>query len=89
MAEIKNYTMNFGPQHPSAHDPRCYFARLDRNWLINHPLLFRVVAHFHCTGHPDLRRLLTDYGFIGNPFRKDFPLSGTVEMRYEIGRAHV
>ncbi|MEO8343297.1 MAG: NADH-quinone oxidoreductase subunit C [Gallionella sp.] len=35
------------------------------------------------TGHPDLRRLLTDYGFIGNPFRKDFPLSGTVEMRYD------
>lgn len=35
------------------------------------------------TGHPDLRRLLTDYGFIGNPFRKDFPLSGHVEMRYD------
>jgi NADH-quinone oxidoreductase subunit C len=34
-------------------------------------------------GHPDLRRLLTDYGFIGNPFRKDFPLSGHVEMRYD------
>jgi NADH-quinone oxidoreductase subunit C len=35
------------------------------------------------TGHPDLRRILTDYGFIGNPFRKDFPLSGNVEMRYD------
>jgi NADH-quinone oxidoreductase subunit C len=35
------------------------------------------------TGHPDLRRLLTDYGFVGNPFRKDFPLSGHVEMRYD------
>ncbi|HAU1792613.1 TPA: NADH-quinone oxidoreductase subunit C [Legionella pneumophila] len=34
-------------------------------------------------GHPDLRRLLTDYGFIGHPFRKDFPLSGEVEMRYD------
>jgi NADH-quinone oxidoreductase subunit C len=34
-------------------------------------------------GHPDLRRLLTDYGFIGHPFRKDFPLSGNVEMRYD------
>jgi NADH-quinone oxidoreductase subunit C len=34
-------------------------------------------------GHPDLRRLLTDYGFIGHPFRKDFPLSGQVEMRYD------
>ena len=33
--------------------------------------------------HPDLRRILTDYGFIGNPFRKDFPLSGHVEMRYD------
>ncbi len=35
------------------------------------------------TGHPDLRRILTDYGFIGNPFRKDFPLTGNVEMRYD------
>jgi NADH-quinone oxidoreductase subunit C len=35
------------------------------------------------TGHPDLRRILTDYGFIGHPFRKDFPISGTVEMRYD------
>ena len=34
-------------------------------------------------GHPDLRRLLTDYGFIGHPFRKDFPLVGNVEMRYD------
>jgi len=34
-------------------------------------------------GHPDLRRILTDYGFVGHPFRKDFPLSGTVEMRYD------
>ena len=34
-------------------------------------------------GHPDLRRLLTDYGFVGHPFRKDFPLSGHVEMRFD------
>jgi NADH-quinone oxidoreductase subunit C len=34
-------------------------------------------------GHPDLRRLLTDYGFVGYPFRKDFPISGNVEMRYD------
>ena len=35
------------------------------------------------SGHPDLRRILTDYGFIGHPFRKDFPVYGTVEMRYD------
>ncbi|MGH8279545.1 MAG: NADH-quinone oxidoreductase subunit C [Gammaproteobacteria bacterium] len=34
-------------------------------------------------GHPDLRRILTDYGFVGYPFRKDFPLSGNVEVRYD------
>ena len=34
-------------------------------------------------GHPDLRRILTDYGFVGQPFRKDFPLTGNVEMRYD------
>ncbi len=34
-------------------------------------------------GHPDLRRILTDYGFVGHPFRKDFPIYGTVEMRYD------
>lgn len=41
--------------------------------------LFGVVFE----GHPDLRRILTDYGFIGHPFRKDFPLVGNVEMRYD------
>ena len=40
-------------------------------------------------GHPDLRRLLTDYGFIGHPFRKDFPLIGHVEMRYDPEQARV
>jgi len=41
--------------------------------------LFGIVFN----GHPDLRRILTDYGFIGHPFRKDFPISGNVEMRYD------
>ena len=40
-------------------------------------------------GHDDLRRILTDYGFIGHPFRKDFPLSGHVEMRYDAERKRV
>ncbi len=41
--------------------------------------LFGIVFN----NHPDLRRILTDYGFIGNPFRKDFPLSGYMEMQYD------
>lgn len=50
------------------------------NWFEREAFdLFGIVF----TRHPDLRRILTDYGFIGNPFRKDFPLSGNVEMRYD------
>ncbi|WP_415033948.1 NADH-quinone oxidoreductase subunit C [Azonexus sp.] len=41
------------------------------------------------TGHHDLRRLLTDYGFIGHPFRKDFPITGHVEMRYDPDQGRV
>jgi NADH-quinone oxidoreductase subunit C len=41
------------------------------------------------TGHPDLRRILTDYGFIGHPFRKDFPLEGNVEVRYDADKQRV
>jgi NADH-quinone oxidoreductase subunit C len=40
-------------------------------------------------GHPDLRRILTDYGFVGHPFRKDFPVYGYVEMRYDPDQARV
>jgi len=40
-------------------------------------------------GHPDLRRLLTDYGFVGHPFRKDFPLIGNVEVRYDPEKGRV
>jgi NADH-quinone oxidoreductase subunit C len=41
------------------------------------------------SGHADLRRILTDYGFVGHPFRKDFPLSGHVEVRYDPSRGRV
>lgn len=40
-------------------------------------------------GHPDLRRILTDYGFIGHPFRKDFPLIGNVEVTYDADKGRV
>ena len=41
------------------------------------------------SGHPDLRRILTDYGFVGHPFRKDFPVTGYVEMRYDPDQGRV
>jgi NADH-quinone oxidoreductase subunit C len=44
---------------------------------------------FLFTGHPDLRRLLTDYGLSGSPFRKDFPISGNVEVRYDADKGRV
>jgi len=60
---------------PSAHD-----VWKGANWFEREAYdLFGVLFE----NHPDLRRILTDYGFIGHPFRKDFPLSGHVEMRYD------
>ena len=56
------------------------------NWFEREAFdLFGIVFE----GHDDLRRILTDYGFIGHPFRKDFPLSGHVEMRYDADRQRV
>ncbi|MDZ7840652.1 MAG: NADH-quinone oxidoreductase subunit C [Gammaproteobacteria bacterium] len=56
------------------------------NWFEREAFdLFGIVFE----GHPDLRRILTDYGFIGHPFRKDFPLVGNVEMRYDPEKARV
>jgi NADH-quinone oxidoreductase subunit C len=56
------------------------------NWFEREAFdLFGIVF----AGHPDLRRILTDYGFIGHPFRKDFPLSGNVEVRYDEAKGRV
>lgn len=56
------------------------------NWFEREAFdLFGVIFE----GHDDLRRILTDYGFIGHPFRKDFPLAGHVEMRYDAEQARV
>lgn len=56
------------------------------NWFEREAFdLFGIVFE----GHPDLRRILTDYGFIGHPFRKDFPVSGHVEMRYDAEQKRV
>ncbi len=56
------------------------------NWFEREAFdLFGIVFR----GHPDLRRILTDYGFVGHPFRKDFPLAGNVEVRYDPSKGRV
>ena len=60
--------------------PSMFDTWASANWFEREAFdLFGIVFE----GHPDLRRILTDYGFIGHPFRKDFPLEGNVEMRYD------
>ena len=133
MAEIRNYTMNFGPQHPAAHGVLRLVLELDgeviqradphigllhrateklaetRTYIQSLPYMDRLDyvsmmsnEHAYClaierllgidvpvralyirTMFDEITRILTDYGFVGHPFRKDFPVSGYVEMRYD------
>ena len=72
---LKVFVDESSPVVPSVHD-----IWKGANWFEREAYdLFGILFE----GHPDLRRILTDYGFIGHPFRKDFPLSGHVEMRYD------
>lgn len=72
---VKAFVDEAQPFVPSIHD-----IWKGANWFEREAYdLFGILFE----GHPDLRRILTDYGFIGHPFRKDFPLSGHVEMRYD------
>jgi len=66
--------------------PSVNFIWNSANWYEREAFdLFGIIFE----GHPDLRRILTDYGFVGHPFRKDFPLIGNVEMRYDPDKGRV
>ncbi|MGI9308083.1 MAG: NADH-quinone oxidoreductase subunit C [Gammaproteobacteria bacterium] len=73
---LKVYT---GPDNPPK-VPSVIDIWASANWFEREAFdLFGIIFE----GHPDLRRILTDYGFIGHPFRKDFPLTGNVEVKYD------
>jgi NADH-quinone oxidoreductase subunit C len=72
---LKAYTGGAQPMVDSVADVWAVANWFEREAFDLFGILFR--------GHPDLRRILTDYGFVGHPFRKDFPLSGHVAMRYD------
>jgi len=80
--------MSFGDEAPETDSDKPRFASVYQLLSLKHNVRARVKVFFdlmgiHYDGHTDLRRLLTDYGFVGHPFRKDFPLVGNVEMRYD------
>ena len=105
--QIRNFNLNFGPQHPSAHGVLRLVLEMDGEVVTRadphigllHTPVPTVTGVFssanwwereawdlfgiYFTDHPDLRRILTDYGFEGHPLRKDFPLTGYVEIRYD------
>lgn len=76
----------FAPEDSAPMLPSVMHVWSSANWFEREAFdLFGIVFE----GHEDLRRILTDYGFIGHPFRKDFPLSGHVEMRYDAEQKRV
>jgi NADH-quinone oxidoreductase subunit C len=74
------------PQHYPTLEPSVYDIWNGVNWFEREAFdLYGILFD----GHPDLRRILTDYGFVGHPFRKDFPLSGHVEVRFDPAKGRV
>jgi len=83
---LTSSAMEISPQWSSSITQARLPASTSANWLEREAFdLFGILFD----GHPDLRRILTDYGFIGHPFRKDFPLSGNVEVRYDPDKRRV